>query len=122
VLVVVGCLTLNTLGFYLPRQVERRSDFTDIPYNERARLPFVETSLFGPRRLEISPTPALVVTDDWWLYNVVLSPLNCPQVDRCSVLFALATSNADLDRLRALEPGRVLLHAVDRNGVVELSS
>jgi hypothetical protein len=119
VLVAIGVLTLNTLGFYLPRQVARRTDFTDIPYNERARLPFVSTGLFGPR-VNVSPTPALVVTGDWWLFNVVLSPLNCADLERCPVVFALASSPADLDRLQASLPGRTLFRAFDRDGTVEL--
>ncbi len=119
VLVMVGALTLNTVGFYLPRQVERRTDFTDIPYNERARLPFVHTGLFGPH-VDVSPTPALVVTGDWWLFNVVLSPLNCADLDTCPVVFALAQSQPEVARLRAELPGRTLLRAVDRDGTVEL--
>ncbi len=119
VLAVVSVLTLNTVGFYLPRQVARRTDFTDIPYNERARLPFVSTGLFGPR-VAVSPTPALVVTGDWWLFNVVLSPLNCADLEGCPVVFALASSPGDVARLQAALPGRTLLRAVDRHGTVEL--
>jgi hypothetical protein len=118
-LVVLGVLTLNTVGFYLPRQVARRTDFTDIPYTERARLPFVTTGLFGPR-VNVSPTPALVVTGDWWLFNVVLSPLNCADLERCPVVFALASSTDDVAHLQATLPGRTLLRAFDRDGTVEL--
>lgn len=125
---VLGCLCMNTAFYYLPRQVERRTGFSDLPYRRRASVPFVETGLFGPRlRLDpaLGAAPLLIVTDDWWLHNVVLAPLNCPDLDRsalaaCPALFALATGSDQLERLRAQFPDRTVVRAVDNEGVVEL--
>lgn len=123
-LVLVGVLCLNTALYYLPRQVERRVAFKDLPYRRRADVPFVATSASGPRPM-VAPAPALVITDDWWLQNVVLAPLSCRDlgssaIASCPAIFAFAAGPADVSRLRQAYPERTVLRAVDRAGVVDL--
>ena len=116
---IVGVLTLNTLFFYTPAEMDRRTDMTGLPGGVKLDLGFVEQTPFGPR-LHGVPDNSLVVTDDWWIYNTALAPLNCPRLPDCDVLFALATSPQDADRLRAQFPDRSLMRAVDDRGVLEV--
>ncbi len=117
--VAIALLSLNTVLFYVPAEVERRTDFSAVPGNVQTSLGFVSTGVFGPR-LDDTPTPSLVVTSDWWLFNSALAALNCPQVPDCPVVFALATNPEDVAKLRAAYPGRIPLRAVQREGRVEL--
>ena len=78
----------------------------------RVNLDFVQTSLFGPRLIGV-PNPALVMTDDWWLYNAGLAALNCARLPDCPVVFALALTPADQERLRVQYPDRPVLRTVD---------
>jgi hypothetical protein len=119
VVIVLGALSLNTALFYLPAELARRADYSAVPELRHVTLSFVRVGLFGPR-LENVPTPALVLTDDWWLFNAALQPLNCPRVPDCPALFALATSAEDAARLRATYPGRAALKAVDHDGRIDL--
>jgi hypothetical protein len=120
VVVVLGLLSLNTLFFYLPHEVQRRTDFSGLPAGRRINLTFVQTGLFGPQLVDV-PASSLVVTDDWWLYSASLAALNCGQLPDCAVLFALATTPEDLSRLRAAYPDRQVVHTVDRAGRIELA-
>jgi hypothetical protein len=117
--VVLGVLSLNTVLFYLPAEVARRTDFSAFPDARPISLAFVRVGLFGPR-LENVPTPSLILTGDWWLFNTALAPLNCPSVPNCPALFALATTPQDAARLRTTYPGRIALRAVDHNGRIDL--
>ncbi len=117
--VPLAVLSLNTLLFYLPSEVQRRTDFSAIPGQRKVSLDFVQTGVFGPRLVRV-PNPALVVTDDWWLYNAALAALNCPQVPDCGVLFMLASTPDDVTRLRAQFPERPILHTADRSGRIVL--
>jgi hypothetical protein len=121
VAVVLLVLSLNTVGFYLPSSFARRADLSGQPGGRRVSLGFVEPSLFGPRLTGL-PRPALVVTGDWWLYNTALAALNCPRLPDCDVLFALATTPADVRALTEQYPGRTLLHTRETNGVISLGS
>jgi hypothetical protein len=116
---VLAALTLNTVLFYLPAEIQRRTDFSALPGGRKLALPFVETGMFGPRLIDV-PSQSLVVTDDWWVYNTALAPLNCVQLPDCSVLFALAVTPADLISLRAQFPGRQLVRTVDDGGRIEM--
>ena len=118
-IVLVGLLTLNTFFFYLPAELDRHANFSGLPGAPPLALDFVESTLFGPRLTGV-PDPALVLTNDWWIYNAALSALNCPRVPDCSVLFALATSPDDAAHLRALYPDRAVLQAIYADGHVRL--
>jgi hypothetical protein len=118
-LALVGGLTLNTFGFYLPAEMARRQDFSGLPSATPLVLSFVNSTPLGPR-LSGVPDGSLVVTSDWWIYNAGLAALNCPRMPDCPVLFALAPSDNDVARLQANYPGRTVLRAAVNNGVVTL--
>ena len=117
--VVVAVLCVYALGFYLPLEVQRRADLSGQPNSRRATLTFVQSTVLGPT-VRVPQTPALVITDDWWLFNTALAPLNCPRLPDCDVLFALATTPADAARLRLQFPNRAAFRAVDSQGQVSL--
>jgi hypothetical protein len=118
---MLAALSLNTLLFYLPSELDRRTDLSGMPGAPKLRLDFVQASLFGPD-LRGLPNNSLVVTDDWWLFNTALVALNCPRVPNCGVLFALAATTGDAERLQQAYPGRSLLRAVDRAGQVSVEA
>jgi hypothetical protein len=117
--VVLGLLSLNTVLFYLPHEIERRADFSGLPDARPLRLNFVRNTLLGPRLAGV-PSPSLVLTNDWWLFNTALAALNCSGVPDCAVLFALAPDDAAAARLQAAYPGRQVLRAVEVDGRVVL--
>jgi hypothetical protein len=117
--VLLGALSLNTLLFYLPAELTRRADYSALPDARHINLAFVRVGLFGPR-LDNVPTPSLIVTGDWWLFNAALVSLNCPRVPDCPALFALATTPEDVAALRSTYPGRIALRAVDHDGRIDL--
>jgi hypothetical protein len=116
---VLGALSLNTVLFYVPAEIQRRTDFSGMVGNRRVSLDFVQPSLFGPRLVGV-PGPALVLTDDWWLYNAGLAALNCPRLPNCSALFALALSPEDQQRLRVEYPDRSVFRTADSAGHIRL--
>jgi hypothetical protein len=112
----LGLLCAYGLFFYLPSELARRADYSGLPGGRQVDVSsLVAPSLTGPR-LRNMPEPALVLTDDWWLFNAVLAPLNCPAVPDCPVLFALASDDQDQRLLTAAYPGRVTLHVADHGG------
>lgn len=117
--VLVGLLSLNTALYYLPRQVERLRNFSALPGGRGVALPFVRPTLFGPR-MEGIPAPSLVLVADWWLFNAVLSSLNCPALQDCAILFAFAPAPLDEQRLRDRYPGRSVLRALTRGDRVAI--
>jgi hypothetical protein len=117
---LVGALTLNTLLFYTPAELDRRTDLSGMAGGLPLSLGFVRSSLFGPQLVGV-PSNALVVTDDWWVYNAALSALNCPRLPNCDVLFALATNTANVDQLRTQFPGRTLMRATYTGGLVTVT-
>jgi hypothetical protein len=116
---LLGLLSLNTVLFYMPVEVQRRADVSGMPGGRKVHLAFVQTGILGPH-LDGLPSPALVVTDDWWLFNTALAALNCARLPDCPVLFALATNADDLNGLRAEYPDRPVLRTVDNAGRIEL--
>ena len=90
-----------------------------LPDGSKYTLSFVRVGLTGPR-LDNVPSPSLVLTADWWIFNTGLVALNCPTVPDCPVLFALATNAEDAARLRAAYPGRTALQAVNHDGRIDL--
>ncbi|GAC1321397.1 MAG: hypothetical protein NVSMB2_18110 [Chloroflexota bacterium] len=118
--VMGAALAMYAFGFYLPREVARRVNFSAEPSAAMVHLAFVQTSVFGPR--VIAPAaPALVLTDDWWLFNTNLVALNCARVEECGVIFALATSTVDQDALVAGYPGRSKWRTRDVAGRIEIA-
>ena len=117
--VVLGSLSLNTLLFYLPSEIQRRADFSAMPGQRKISLSFVQAGVFGPHLVGV-PSPSLVVTDDWWLYNASLAALNCPRLPDCPVLFAFAGTSDDVSFLRAQYPDRAVLRAIDLVAEVDL--
>jgi hypothetical protein len=116
---LLALLCANSVLFYLPAELARRADYAALPDGRRLVLSFVQPSAGGPRLVGL-PERGLVLTDDWWTYNAALAPLNCPRVPECGVLFALATSDEDVQQLEAAYPGRTVLRAVDRGGTLSL--
>ena len=117
--VVVSLLCLNTVLFYLPSEIQRRTDFSALPGQRKVTLGFVHNSAFGPQLVGL-PDTALVVTDDWWLFNAELASLNCPRLPDCAVVFALATTSNSVSVLHAHYPDRAVLRTVDRAGQIDL--
>ena len=118
---MLGVLSLNTLLFYLPSEIQRRADFSAMPGQRKIALAFVHPGVFGAELVAL-PAPSLVVTDDWWLYNAALAALNCPRLPDCPVLFAFAGTSNDVSFLRAQFPDRAVLRAIDRVAEVDLIS
>jgi hypothetical protein len=116
---VVSVLSLNTVLFYTPAELARRTDLGGLPNGARLTLSFVESTVFGPQLTGVAE-PSLVLTNDWWLYNAALSTLNCARLSDCGVLFALAPTPEDATRLHALFPERALLRAVYDGATVRL--
>jgi hypothetical protein len=115
--VIVGALTLNTVLFYTPAELARRTDLSGLPSGVKLLVGFVQSSPTGPKLTGV-PDHSLVVTNEWWVYNASLAALNCPRIPDCGVVFALAMTPADVDRLRAQFPDRALLQAVNDRGVL----
>jgi hypothetical protein len=74
-------------------------------------------TVLGPR-VEGVQAPALVLTDDWWVYNTSLAALNCWSVPDCPVLYAWAPRDTDVQELRLRYPGRTLLRAIESGGTL----
>jgi hypothetical protein len=121
---LLGCLTLYAFGFYLPRLVERRTDFSALSNGHRYTFPFVETTPTGPRLRGFSG-PSLVLVGDEKMFQT-LAALNCPLLDgeaakSCPVLF-LHAGNGDVQRVAEAYPDRTILRAEARGEVVELTN
>ncbi|MCA1645030.1 MAG: hypothetical protein LC797_06010, partial [Chloroflexi bacterium] len=107
---VVALLGAYTLLYYLPHAVERRMDYGALSFGRRLVLPFVETTLSGPRLRRVEP-PALVLVPDDDVFKS-LSALNCPRLDQvhigdCPILLV----RTGLDQWQALLeqfPGRTV--------------
>jgi 4-amino-4-deoxy-L-arabinose transferase-like glycosyltransferase len=119
---VVVLLSLNTLFFYDPHLVARRTDYFAMDRNRGVALPFVENTLFGPRLTGFTG-PSLVLVPDEVAYKT-LSALNCRLLDRqhiqdCPVLFASA-GTGDASKLAQAYPGRALFVARVADGAVSI--
>ena len=105
---VLSALFAWTLGYYLPHEIGRRMDFG--VGDRHLVMPFVQTTLTGPRLTQVE-APALVVVPNDDLFKS-LSGLNCPlleqaYLDRCPVLLVRGTLS-DLQPLYARFPGRAV--------------
>jgi hypothetical protein len=122
----VVAMTLYATLYYLPRQVERRTQYVAYPFGLRFDLPFVATSVRGPEMTGVD-APALVLTRDWWTFSTMLAPLNCAaldaaRIDVCPVLFAVAATDEDAALLKQqyAESGRRVYWARPGSGVLRL--
>jgi hypothetical protein len=93
---VLLALLLCNLVYYMPRQLALHTDFTGLP----AAMPVKVTQIY-----DYHPGHAVVVTDNWFVYNYILWPLNDPDL-RGATLYAYAPSPGDVATLRALYPDR----------------
>ncbi|HZU67409.1 MAG TPA: glycosyltransferase family 39 protein [Ktedonobacteraceae bacterium] len=101
VALVVALIACN-LGYYMPRQIALHTNYTGLPawYN-------VDAS-------EIYHAPlhsAIVVTDDYTIYQFILFPLNDPLLQG-NVIYAWASNPAQYEELRTAFPGRTLYQMV----------
>jgi hypothetical protein len=94
---LVALITCN-VAFYLPRQLQLYAGYSGLPVSMPVQLSTVVT---------FHPPNAIIVTDNWYLYNYLLWPLNDPTLSG-STLRAFASSTADVQALRAQYPTRAI--------------
>jgi hypothetical protein len=119
---LLGCLTLYAFGFYLPRLIERRTDFSALSNGHRYRYPFVEATPTGPQLRGFAGPTVVLVGDEKLFQN--LAALNCSLLDgeaaqACPVLFLHAAKD-DAGKVSDAYPGRAILRAEARGDLVEL--
>jgi hypothetical protein len=120
-IVMLGALSLNTFGFYLPAELARREDMSALPGAPPLALAFIAPTPFGARLVDV-PENSLVLVNDWWVYNTTLAALNCPRIPDCPVLFALAPTPEDEARLRTEFPSRKPMRVENDQGVLKISA
>ena len=103
-------------------EIDRRMDFGGLSNGRRLIVPFVETTLTGPRLTGIDP-PALVVVPNEDVFKS-LSALNCallegPYLNDCPVLL-INGSVRDAEPLLTRFPGRSVWLATYTNELVTL--
>lgn len=113
-LAVAGALLLAlvacNLFYYSPRQAQIYQGFTGLPASMKVDTQTLYA--FNPQR------QAIVVTNDWFIYNYILWPLNDPALQGAT-LYAYAPTPDVVQRLHAAYPGRTLFLAqVAPNGAV----
>jgi hypothetical protein len=99
---VLALLSGWTVAYYLPHAVNRRMDYAALGNGRRLVLPFVESTLGGPRFTDDLQAPALVVVPNEDVFKTI-SALNCPLLEDayladCPVLLL----NASLDEVTPL--------------------
>ena len=97
VLLLATLLACNIL-YFMPRQVVLHQNYTGLPAGTSIDL----DAIYHPPLAH-----AIVVTDDYTLYQFVLFALNDSYL-RQSVIYALASSSSDYAELRLAYPGRTL--------------
>ncbi|HEY1351508.1 MAG TPA: glycosyltransferase family 39 protein [Ktedonobacteraceae bacterium] len=97
-LALVGALFLSNLLYYLPRQGALYHNFTGLP----GTADLATDQLYHPPLHH-----AIVVTDDLAIYQMILFPLNDPQLQG-EIIYAWGTSPDQFAQLRQTFPGRTL--------------
>jgi hypothetical protein len=97
---LVGILIACNILYFLPRQIELHTNYTGLPTGYRLDL----ATVYHPPLHK-----AIVVTDDFFIYQFVLFPLNDPYLQN-DVIYALASNTSDYTELRHAYPGRTLYH------------
>ena len=111
--VLVAILVACNLGYYMPRQIMLHTNYTGLPagYN-------IDVS-------EVYHAPlhnAIVVTDDYTIYQFVLFPLNDPMLHG-NVIYAWASNPQQYAELRSAFPGRVIYQMeIEPDGTVKFVS
>ena len=103
--ILVGGLVLCNALFYLPRQMQLYRDFSGLP----AYQPIDTVTIYTAHLKN-----ALVLTDDSFVYNYVVWPLNDPDLHG-NTIYVFAQTGADQARLHAEFPERTL-YALDVDG------
>lgn len=107
----VAALLLCNLLYYLPRQLALHENFSGLAVTQPVDVGAV---------YRMRPAHTVVVTDDWYLYNYVVWPLNDPLLAG-TTLYAYAPSTDAMSLLRTEFRGRKFYQlAVDRDGGVRL--
>lgn len=101
VLLVLGLIACNLL-YYLPRQTEVYHNYAGLPAN----TPLDVDALYHPPLHN-----AIVVTNDYVLYQIDLFPLNDPMLHD-DVIYAFGSSTADYNELAKAFPTRTLYQLV----------
>ncbi|HEU5349870.1 MAG TPA: hypothetical protein VFU63_14775, partial [Ktedonobacterales bacterium] len=108
--VLLLALLACNLFYYSPRQAQLYHDYTGLP----AAMKVDARTIYSFR-----PRQAIVLTNNWYIYNYLLWPLNDPEL-RGETLYAYAPVPNDLQRLRAEYPNRTLyMTQVAPNGTVK---
>jgi len=96
--VLVLLLLACNLGYYLPRQIERYTNYNGFPVGQRLDL----DTLYHPNIHN-----ALIIINDVLLYQNVLFPLNDPGLQG-DVIYACASDSSKVESLRKAFPQRDL--------------
>jgi hypothetical protein len=105
-IVLVVLLVSCNLFYFMPRQIELHQNYTGLPAGTVLDL----KTIYHPPMHN-----AIVVTDDFTLYQFVLFPLNDPYLHN-DVIYALASSQPDYTELHAAYPERMLYRLNVGNG------
>jgi hypothetical protein len=110
VVLLLSALFLCNLIYFLPRQIALHRDFSGMPSQYHLKLS------------EIYHAPlhnAIVVTNDYMVYQLVLFPLNDPYLQG-DIVYAWGSNAADYQELRRVYPRRVLVRLdIAADGSVE---
>jgi hypothetical protein len=110
---VAGALLITLIScnlfYYSPRQAQIFQGYTGLP----ASMKVDAATLYG-----FHPSQAIVLTNNWYIYNYILWPLNDPAL-RGETLYAYAPSPDVVQQLHAAYPNRTLyMSQVAPNGAV----
>jgi len=105
--VVLALLLTCSFFYYFPRQVVLHTNFTGLSATTNINL----QQIYHPDMRQMGGQPAIVITNNFSIYEYVLFPLNDPQLhDR--VIYALAGNAQDYNELRLAYPQRTLYELV----------
>lgn len=110
-LLLLACLVSYNLGYFLPRQVSLYSNYNGLPSGTHLDL----AAMYHPPS---NMQNAIVIVDDYTIYQLVCFPLNDPLLHD-SVIYAYANDPQGYNELHQAFPGRVLYQLnVASNGAV----
>ena len=96
-LLVTALLACNVF-YFMPRQVTLHQDYTGLPAGYQLDV----SAIYHPPLHN-----AIIITDDYFIYQFVLFPLNDPLLQG-DVIYALASDPSQYTELRTAFPGRTL--------------